>query len=338
MIVGRPRRQPDQGAVRRHHRLRHLALPRASAACSTMWRTSPCTGRAILGRTHWYMRTNSSRAGWPETWMCSSGPSLITSTPRAISAFCRRPTGALVARDHARGEDRGIALLQHQVAMLAGRELGHRGARLALAAGADEQHLFARQVAALPAPRPSSGNRAGSRIPAPPRPCAAAPGPTAPDGVPPRPPPWRCSRPAPGWRRSRSRRRGSCASSPASRGWRARSPPTPPRPRRTRWCCRTPWRARPRRRCVCRVASSVTSPSSGSGSIFQSPVWNTVPNLVRTASAFGSRIECVMVIISSSNGPTVNLPPSGISVIGTVSNRPASRSLRFSTEAANGVA
>ena len=82
----------------------------------------------------------------------------------------------------------------------------------------------------------------------------------------------------------------------------------------------------------------MTSPSSGSGSIFQSPVWNTVPNLVRTASAFGSRIEWVMVIISSSNGPTVNLPPSGISVIGTLSNRPASRSLRFSTEAANGVA
>ena len=55
------------------------------------------------------------------------------------------------------------------------------------------------------------------------------------------------------------------------------------------------------------VASSVSSPSSGSGSIFQSPVWNTVPNLVRIASAFGSRIECVMVIISSSNGPTVKL-------------------------------
>ena len=86
------------------------------------------------------------------------------------------------------------------------------------------------------------------------------------------------------------------------------------------------------------IASSVTSPSSGSGSIFQSPVWNTVPNFVRIAMAFGSRIECVMVIISSSNGPRLNLPPSGISVTGTTSRNPASISLRFRTEAANGVA
>ena len=86
------------------------------------------------------------------------------------------------------------------------------------------------------------------------------------------------------------------------------------------------------------IASSVTSPSSGSGSIFQSPVWNTVPSLVRMASALGSRIECVMVISSSSNGGRLNLPPSGISVTGTVSTRPASTSLRRSTEAANGVA
>ena len=86
------------------------------------------------------------------------------------------------------------------------------------------------------------------------------------------------------------------------------------------------------------TASSVTSPNSGSGSIFQSPVWNTVPSLVRIASALGSRIECVMVISSSSNGGRLNLPPNGISVIGTASSRPASVSLRRSTEAANGVA
>ena len=86
------------------------------------------------------------------------------------------------------------------------------------------------------------------------------------------------------------------------------------------------------------TASSVTSPKSGSGSIFQSPVWNTVPSLVRIASALGSRIECVMVISSSSNGGRLNLPPSGISVTGTASSSPASVSLRRSTEAANGVA
>ena len=86
------------------------------------------------------------------------------------------------------------------------------------------------------------------------------------------------------------------------------------------------------------VSWSVTSPSRGSGSIFQSPVWNTVPSLVRTASALGSKIECVMVIISSSNGSSLNLPRSGISVIGTSSERPACTSLRRRTEAAKGVA
>ena len=65
----------------------------------------------------------------------------------------------------------------------------------------------------------------------------------------------------------------------------------------------------------CSIASSVTSPSSGSGSIFQSPVCKIVPNRVRIASALGSRIECVMVISSSSNGGRLNLPPSGISMM-----------------------
>ena len=86
------------------------------------------------------------------------------------------------------------------------------------------------------------------------------------------------------------------------------------------------------------VASSVTSPSSGSGSIFQSPVWNTVPSLVRIASALGSRIECVMVISSSSNGGRLNLPPQRDLGDRHLVDRPASISLRRSTEAANGVA
>ena len=45
-----------------------------------------------------------------------------------------------------------------------------------------------------------------------------------------------------------------------------------------------------------------------------------------------------MVISSSSKGGRLNLPPNGISVIGTASSNPASVSLRRSTEAANGVA
>ena len=86
-------------------------------------------------------------------------------------------------------------------------------------------------------------------------------------------------------------------------------------------------------------ASSVTSPISGSGSSFQSPVWSTVPSGVRIASALGSGIEWVRVISSSSNGARLKLAAdSGISVIGTASTRPASRSLRRSTAAVNGVA
>ena len=61
----------------------------------------------------------------------------------------------------------------------------------------------------------------------------------------------------------------------------------------------------PRRR---KAASSVTSPTSGSGSSFQSPVWSTLPTGVRMAMAFGSGIECVRVISSRSNGGMLNLP------------------------------
>ena len=147
--LGRPRRQPHQGAVGRHAPSPAPGRCRASAACSTMWRTSPCTGRAILGRTHWYMRTSSSRAGWPETWMWLVGPSVITSTPRAIRAFCRRPTGRSlpgITREEKIAVSPASSTRSRcsPVAML-----GHRGARLALAAGADEQHLLARQVAGL---------------------------------------------------------------------------------------------------------------------------------------------------------------------------------------------
>src|SRR5262245_42571 len=39
----------------------------ASFAWATRWRASPWTGIAIRGRTHWYIETSSSRAGWPET-------------------------------------------------------------------------------------------------------------------------------------------------------------------------------------------------------------------------------------------------------------------------------
>ena len=83
---------------------------------------------------------------------------------------------------------------------------------------------------------------------------------------------------------------------------------------------------------------SETSPISGSGSNFQSPVWSTVPKGVRSTTALGSGIEWVSVISSSSNGPTENWPDIGTSVIGTSCSIPASISLGRSTAAVNGVA
>ena len=69
-----------------------------------------------------------------------------------------------------------------------------------------------------------------------------------------------------------------------------------------RWSNRRPWPARPRRRAARSAASSVASPTSGSGSSFQSPVCSTVPAGVRITTALGSGIEWVSVISSSSNG------------------------------------
>ena len=64
-----------------------------------------------------------------------------------------------------------------------------------------------------------------------------------------------------------------------------------------------------------KAASSAVGPISGSGSNFQSPVCNTVPTGVRSATAFGSGIECVRVISSRSNGPIVNRPDNGTTLI-----------------------
>ena len=87
---------------------------------------------------------------------------------------------------------------------------------------------------------------------------------------------------------------------------RAPRPPSPPGRRRRRWWNRRPWPARPRRPAGgwrrCRSAP----PSSGSGSIFQSPVCRIVPSGVRIARPLGSGIEWVSVIRSSSNGPELD--------------------------------
>ena len=86
------------------------------------------------------------------------------------------------------------------------------------------------------------------------------------------------------------------------------------------------------------AASSVTEPSTGSGSIFQSPVCSTVPSGVRIARPFGSGIECVSVISSTSNGPSWIVPLSGTSVISASAHSSFSRSFSRRRKAVNGVA
>ena len=84
--------------------------------------------------------------------------------------------------------------------------------------------------------------------------------------------------------------------------------------------------------------SSVRSPRIGVGSIFQSPVCRTVPAGVRMMSAFDSGIECAMVTNSTSNGPTVKRPPTGMIFTG-ISGAPGSFAHFASSSAAvNGVA
>ena len=59
------------------------------------------------------------------------------------SLLCSRADRLLVAGDHPRREDHHVALAQGDVGMVVGGDAGQGGARLALAAGADEQHLVA---------------------------------------------------------------------------------------------------------------------------------------------------------------------------------------------------
>ena len=91
----------------------------------------------------------------------------------------------------------------------------------------------------------------------------------------------------------------------------------------------------PRRRMV---STSVRSPTTGSLSIFQSPVCSTVPSGVLMARPLGSAIEWVMVTISTWNGPRSIRPPSGTSCRVTRSRMPASRSFSRIRKAVNGVA
>ena len=86
------------------------------------------------------------------------------------------------------------------------------------------------------------------------------------------------------------------------------------------------------------ASASVRPPITGSGSIFQSPVWNTMPKGVRIAKPFGSAVEWAMVTSSMSKGPSLTRPPTGTMLILTSSSMPASRSFSRTRKAVNGVA
>ncbi len=155
---------------------------------------------------------------------------------------------ALIARDDAAGEHQRIARLERQMRMRAVGHARERGARLALAAGADVKHRFRRQISRLlhrhevrhvdeiagltrgidklvhcapdqhgvaPILRRDMGDRLDARD-------------------------------IGGKRRDRNA--PGLARGSARRGYRAPSLRSPIRRARTRWWNRTPWRARRRRR------------------------------------------------------------------------------------------
>ena len=65
------------------------------------------------------------------------------------------------------------------------------------------------------------------------------------------------------------------------------------------------------------AGASVLVPITGWSSIFQSPVWNTIPSGVSMARPLGSAIEWVMLTKVTPNEPMSTVPPSGTSISST---------------------
>ena len=118
--------------------------PRAIAAWLCRWRSSPCTGTAIFGRTSRYISLSSSCAGWPETCTFASRW-VITRQPRRSRALCSRPTPSSWP-GMTRAEKTTVSpVLEDEPGMGAGGEPRQGGVALPLAAGADQQGLAPRQ-------------------------------------------------------------------------------------------------------------------------------------------------------------------------------------------------
>ena len=309
---------------------------RASAACSAICSASPCTGSTICGRTQRSMSSSSAWRGWPET--CTRCVrSVITSTPRTISPLITRADRLFVAGNGARGEDHAVAAVEGDLRMIVARDARQRGARLALAAGAQRQHLVGRQIAVgfeaaeflhafeitgfardLHDALHGAANdhdfaAAGAR----------GIGHAA------------QARDVGGEGRDRDARGALLISS--ARHF-ATSASDGERPSRTALVESPTSASTPSSPTARNLASSVGGPSTGVGSIFQSPVCSTVPMGVRMISAWDSGIECATATYSTSNGPTVMRPPAGTMVTG-ISGAPGSPCrLASSNAAVNGVA
>jgi len=80
------------------------------------------------------------------------------------------------------------------------------------------------------------------------------------------------------------------------------------------------------------------SPSTGVSSIFQSPVWKTLPNGVSINTPLPSGIECDSATKLTLNGPSSMLPPRSTMLSFTLPVSPSSSSFPAISPAVNGVA
>ena len=120
---------------------------RASSACSARCSASPCAGMRIFGRTQPIMSRNSSRRGMAGdvNEMGAVGDDLDALRHQAIDHPRQRPSRC---RGSARDEKiTRSPLRERDFRMLVLGDARQRGARLALAAGAERQNLVGRQVA-----------------------------------------------------------------------------------------------------------------------------------------------------------------------------------------------
>ena len=311
---------------------------RASLACSARCRASPCMGMAMRGFTQPYISFSSSRRGWPVT-CTSASPSVTISQPRSTSRFWMRPTARSLPGMVREEKMTRSPLSEPDVGMLVVGDARQRGARLALAAGAQQHHLVGLQVGEmllvviLEAGRQIARlhGHADDAMHGPPRHHQLPAG--SPGGIRHGPDARHVggedgdgdaplgaldeARRASGPRRVSEGERPSRSALVESQIMAVTpSAPSCDEPARVRGRARSPgWPRSSSRRCAGRRRAACG--------------W-------RRRSSSG--IECATEMSSRSNGPTLNRPSSGTSLIGSCSLPPNSASLDFSIAAVKGVA